>query len=124
MSYQNKILKRIYHPIKFANSLGQILGIVPSNTLRVLNYHDIPEEELGHFANQIRWLARNYRFVTPSQFENMMIGHEPILGHNLLLTFDDGFLSNRDVAEKVLNPMNISALFFIISHFVEINDHE
>ena len=124
MPYQNKILKGIYRPLKFANSVGQIFGLAPSNTLRVLNYHDIPKEELSHFANQIRWLSMNYRFVTPTQFENMMMGIEPIMGHNLLLTFDDGFLSNRDVAEKVLNPMNISALFFIIYDFVEINDPE
>ena len=52
----------------------------------------------------------------------MISGNDPIKGHNLLLTFDDGFISNRMLAEEVLKPMKISALFFVISDFVEISD--
>jgi peptidoglycan/xylan/chitin deacetylase (PgdA/CDA1 family) len=41
-----------------------------------------------------------------------------------LITFDDGFLSNRIVAEKVLNPLGIKAIFFCISDFIDIHDNE
>ena len=45
-------------------------------------------------------------------------------GDNLMITFDDGFFSNRDIAEKILNPMGIQALFFVVSDFVNIDDHD
>jgi len=52
----------------------------------------------------------------------MVAGDEPIHGRNLLLTFDDGFASNRVVAEEVLNPLGIRALFFVVSDLVRIED--
>jgi peptidoglycan/xylan/chitin deacetylase (PgdA/CDA1 family) len=54
----------------------------------------------------------------------MISGDEPIQGQNLLLTFDDGFASNRVVAEEILNPMGIRALFFAVSDFVALEDRE
>ena len=50
----------------------------------------------------------------------MISGKIPIIGNNLLITFDDGLASNRVVAEKILNPMGIKAIFFIISEFAKI----
>ena len=47
----------------------------------------------------------------------MASGERPVRGRNLLLTFDDGFASNRVAAEEVLGPMGIRALFFIVSDF-------
>ena len=35
-----------------------------------------------------------------------------------MLTFDDGFKSNRKLAEEVLNNLNIKALFFVIADFI------
>ncbi|MBE8352120.1 polysaccharide deacetylase family protein, partial [Leptospira borgpetersenii] len=56
----------------------------------------------------------------PEVFAEMVRGEKEILGRNLLLTFDDGYLSNRIVAEEILEPLGIKALFFIISDFVDI----
>lgn len=98
------------------------MGMSPRNRLRVLLYHDIPTELQDRFAGQLRWLARSWKFVSPQQFEAMASGADPIIGFNLLLTFDDGFASNRVVAEHVLRPMGIKAVFFVISDLVGITD--
>lgn len=87
--------------------------------VRVLLYHDIEPHQLGNFANQLDYLARTHKFITPSEFKVHMSGLEPLSGRNLLVTFDDGFLSNKAAAE-VLNQRNIKAIFFIISDFVSI----
>ncbi|MDQ6770847.1 MAG: polysaccharide deacetylase family protein [Gemmatimonadota bacterium] len=71
----------------------------------------------------MHYLAQSWRFVSPVQFAAMIAGEERIRGKNLLLTFDDGFASNRVVAETVLNPMGIRALFFVVSDFVQLTDH-
>ena len=88
-------------------------------TIRVLLYHDIEPHQLGKFANQLDYLAKKYKFITPSEFKFHMSGLEPLNGRNLLVTFDDGFFSNKAAAE-ILDQRNIKAIFFIISDFVSI----
>ncbi len=84
--------------------------------------HDISPGDQDRFAAQLRWLARSWTFVSPARFAAMVLGEERIRGRNLLVTFDDGFASNRVVAEKVLNPMGVLAIFFAVSDFVAMED--
>jgi len=92
--------------------------------LRALLYHDIAPNAHACFAAQLRWLSRTWTFVTPERFAAMVSGKEAIHGSNLLLTFDDGFASNRVVAEQVLNPMGISGLFFVVPDFVTLDNRD
>ena len=102
--------------------IGVLIGVVSKNRLRVLAYHDIPESEEIAFINHMTWLKENWNIVTPSEFETMILGKKPITGNNVLITFDDGFISNKLIAEKILNPLGIKAIFFVISDFVEIKN--
>jgi len=122
MSLHHHVLAASYYPLKVAKSIGQLCGLTNKNQLRVLLYHDIAPDDQENFAAQLRWLQRSWSFVSVGQFESMVSGNVPIQGRNLLLTFDDGFTSNRVVAEKVLNPMGIKALFFAVSSLVDITD--
>lgn len=122
MFFRQQIFSGFYLPFKTVKSIGQLLGIVSHDSLRVLLYHDISPHQQEHFAAQLRWLARSWNFVSATEFGEMMSGNRPISGRNLLLTFDDGFASNRVVAEKILNPMRIPALFFVVSGFAELNN--
>ncbi len=88
------------------------------SNIRVLIYHDFKSgHEIKNFKNQILSLKKKYEFITPDEFEKGL-KNKSIKGEKLLITFDDGFKSNRIVAEEVLNKLNIKALFFIISDFV------
>lgn len=120
----HRILAGTYYPLKLAKAIGRPLGLTGPHRLRVLLYHDIAPNDQARFAEQLRWLARTWTFVTPEQFAAMISGCEPVCGSNLLVTFDDGFASNRVVAEEVLNPMGIRALFFVVSDFVAISDRD
>lgn len=122
MPLHHRLLAGAYYPLKLARAIGQPLGLAPSDRLRVLLYHDIPPSDHDRFAAQLRWLSRTWTFVTPERFAAMMSGTETIRGSNLLLSFDDGFSSNRAVAEQVLTPLGIRALFFVVSEFVGIRD--
>jgi peptidoglycan/xylan/chitin deacetylase (PgdA/CDA1 family) len=122
MSFHHHILAAAYYPLKVVKTVGRSLGLAPENQLRVLLYHDIAPADQANFAAQLRWLKRSWNFVSVGQFESMVSGKAPIHGRNLLLTFDDGFTSNRVVAEEVLNPMGIQALFFAVSGLVGITD--
>jgi peptidoglycan/xylan/chitin deacetylase (PgdA/CDA1 family) len=99
---------------------GKNIGLSNQSQLRVLAYHDIPMSQKNHFSNQISWLNDNWNIITPDQFESMLLGDTPIVGDNVLITFDDGFKSNSIIAKEVLNPLEIKAVFFVISDFVDL----
>jgi peptidoglycan/xylan/chitin deacetylase (PgdA/CDA1 family) len=87
-----------------------------------LLYHDIAPTDKEQFSYQLRWLSRFWRFISPKECSAMLSGDLPVEEDSLLLTFDDGFYSNRQIAETVLNPLGIKALFFIISQFSLLSD--
>lgn len=88
------------------------------NSLRILIYHDIKtDKEVSLFKNQIKRLSKEYDFISPEEFEGI-IELGKVEGKKLLLTFDDGFESNRIIAETILNPKGIKGIFFIISDFI------
>ena len=88
------------------------------NSLRILIHHDIKSDnQVSLFKSQIERLSEEYDFITPKEFENI-IKSGKVKGKKLLLTFDDGFKSNRIVTESILNPKGIKAIFFIISDLI------
>lgn len=117
MSLKHSLLASIYPPLRIYNSLLHKVGGGSSARLRVLLYHDIDPKHEIYFEAQLRWLSKSWQFVTPHQFTAMIEGVTPVQKDSLLLTFDDGFASNKGVTERILNPMGIRALFFIISNF-------
>jgi len=92
--------------------------------LRVLLYHGFSEEHLGNFKRQMLYLKKDWKFLTADEFCEVISGERKLEGNSLLLTFDDGFYSNRVVSEKVLVPLNIPALFFIVSKYVEYTNED
>lgn len=122
MSLKHRLLAAAYQPLKLSNALLRQMGGHQGGRLRVLLYHDITPADEARFATQLRWLSRTWRFITPSSFASMIAGEESVPEDCLLLSFDDGFASNRRIAETVLNPMGIKALFFIVSEFAALSD--
>lgn len=122
MSIHHQILGSAYRPVLAGKSILRCLGLAAPPRLRVLLHHDIAPQDMERFSAQLRWLAQTWKFVSPAQFAGMISGELPIHGSNLLLTFDDGLASNRAVAEQVLNPLGISAIFFVVSDLVAIED--
>ncbi|EMN24081.1 polysaccharide deacetylase family protein [Leptospira kirschneri] len=122
MSFFHKILTGSHIPLRIFNILGRTLKIKDGSELRVLLYHDIPQEHHSRFRAQLEKISKDWKFVSTEIFEEIIRGKKEIVGRNLLLTFDDGYLSNRIVAEEILEPLGIKALFFIISDFVDIQE--
>ena len=119
MNLKHKLLALSYPMLESFAHTKSYFNKKISGRLRVLVYHDIAPDEITKFYSQISWLKKKWNFVDPERFDLMMTGQIPIEGDNLLLTFDDGFISNRIVADKVLKPLEIRAIFFIISGFAD-----
>jgi peptidoglycan/xylan/chitin deacetylase (PgdA/CDA1 family) len=118
MALHHHFIEGLYGPLKAVKTMGRLLGLTSSNSLRVLIYHDISPQEQPLFVSQLLWLKRSWRFVSPDQFAALSSGGEPVFGRNLLLTFDDGVASQRRIAEEVLKPMGIRAVFFVAPDLV------
>ena len=117
-------LAATYPALNLLRKVKQFTGFNGSKHLRVLLYHDIAPEEHKDFERQLGWLSRRWTFISPEHFAAVINGEKTIQNNSLLLTFDDGFTSNLTVTQKILNPMGIQAVFFVISDLVAIEDHE
>jgi len=113
----------LYYPALIIDLIKSFLGI-KNNKLRVLLFHFIPQEETKRFQEKLIWLQKYWKIIDPNTFDKMINGNQKILGNNLFLTFDDGYLSDYYITKDVLNPMGIKALFFIIPNFIKIKEQK
>jgi peptidoglycan/xylan/chitin deacetylase (PgdA/CDA1 family) len=121
MSLKHSLLAMLYKPLKARNFILRQFHSAGGGRIRVVIYHGIsPEHEL-EFAKQINWLKRSWRFITPAEFDLMISSGEQPRDDCLLLTFDDGFISNKKIVKDVLNPLKIKGLFFVISEFANLS---
>lgn len=103
-------------------NLFTIFGKKKEDQLRVITFHNILREEHDKFYNLIQYLKKDWNIISPDEFKNIINTKDIKIGNNnILITFDDAFKSQKIVTEKFLDPLNIKALFFIVSDFVKIS---
>ena len=83
----------------------------------IITLHNISENQFKWFEDFIAFIDKNYGFINPNDF----ISKQKNVNNGVLLTFDDGFRSNRIVAESILKKYNVKAMFFITEKFVGLN---
>jgi peptidoglycan/xylan/chitin deacetylase (PgdA/CDA1 family) len=91
--------------------------------LIVLCYHDLrkPDDftswlrvEVGAFREHLHALSEYGRFISPTALDGLSeLPHDRL---NFLLTFDDGYLNNLQLAAEVLEEADVPALFFVSTH--------
>ena len=124
MNLKKYIISSLYIPYRVLNRTKSFFLKEKRTRLRVLLFHDIPKDSFKHFREKLDYLSKSWNFISPEEFEEYMDGKTNLQGDNILLTFDDGFHSNRVVAEQILNPMGIKAIFFVISQFVALTEQQ
>jgi peptidoglycan/xylan/chitin deacetylase (PgdA/CDA1 family) len=90
---------------------------VAPRTPVVLLYHGVPRDERDPvcgraFERQLAFLRERCEFVAPAQLGERRSSSERL---RLVLTFDDGFRNNAEVAAPILRRYGIPALFFVSS---------
>src|SRR5215472_7341714 len=85
----------------------------------VLIYHGIPSQGLAGevdaraFERQILFLKSHFELVSMAA---LATARRPLLGRvQVLLTFDDGFRNNAEVAAPILRRHRVPAIFFVCS---------
>lgn len=92
--------------------------------LKILIYHDIPYKDFDKFEAQIKCIVRDYGFINPDDLQDILAGKMKYTDTKVLLTFDDGFKTNALLAEKVLDPLGIKAIFFIPPDFINAKNRD
>ena len=100
----------------------------------VLCYHNIatqnekenyPEESdwtitTDNFKEHLDYLKNNnYKTLTMDEFYNWKIGNLNLPYKSVLITFDDGVLSNYEYAFKLLKEYNMNATVFVVGSFID-----
>lgn len=97
----------------------------------VFNYHNFSKYnnykirrgnilETGYskqFEKQIKFFKKNFVFKYPAEFFT-----QRSKGISVLITFDDGYKDNYDIALPILTKHNAKAIFFVVSKFINTND--
>jgi peptidoglycan/xylan/chitin deacetylase (PgdA/CDA1 family) len=98
--------------------------------LTVVNYHRVHGDIATHpfddevidstpesFERQIAMLAR---YFTPIQLEDLQhfLAGKPLPQNPALVTFDDGYRDNHDVALPILRKYGVPATFFVATDFI------
>ena len=73
MDFKKKILAQSYYPLRTFNKFASFFS-ESSPKLSVLLYHDIPLEMESHFYSQLMWLKKDWEFITPSTFSEVIKG--------------------------------------------------
>lgn len=94
------------------------LSALAGPQIRVVNLHGTPARTADDFRSQVRWVARNFEIISPSQFFAIATGaRTPPSGVSVLFTFDDGLQSNASVAAPLLEAEGVRGLFFVCPGF-------
>ncbi len=113
-----KTLMAAYKRKLLSSLLSSFTSLIPPKVgTVVLTLHNIPSHHYEWFENFISYLNENYQIINPFEFDwNKKINKN---SPQVILTFDDGFYSNRKLAEKVLSRYKIKGIFFITEDFID-----
>ena len=111
---------------------GALRLISPGASAAILMYHSVMPDPAAHadslggiihseteFRAQMELLSRDYR---PISLDNLVYGlnrRRELPGRSVVVTFDDGYTDNAEVAMPILNQLGIPATFYVTVDCVE-----
>jgi peptidoglycan/xylan/chitin deacetylase (PgdA/CDA1 family) len=107
--------------------LGFLTYLLRSRSgVRVLMYHKIVTQNpdflsvtTAQFEAQLMYLKnQNYQFITAQNLLDFYLDNKPLPSKPLLLTFDDGYVNNLELAYPILKKHGVKATIFIPTFFV------
>lgn len=108
-------------------SLYQYGFILPSpNGLRVLLYHKVSNDKpdgltvtTSQFEEHLSYIkSQNFECISMSDLLKYLQNKEPIPNNVFLITFDDGYVNNSELAYPVLKKFNMKATIFLPTEYI------
>ena len=130
LSNKREYLAQTLERIGALRLLEQVVA-TSSSALVVLTYHRIAERGTNRFYDpvisaapqsfraQVAWLHDRMRVLTLGDLDAWIQAGTPCTEPAALVTFDDGYRDNFDIAVPILKELNVPATFFIPTGFLE-----
>lgn len=123
--------RELVSDLSAATGLTWLLEHTPRRpVLMILNYHRIGDPNAteydpglfsctaGEFDWQIAYLKRRYRMTTLDEVLGLLSGEGLLTEPRVLITFDDGYIDNYQLAYPVLRRHGVQGVFFLPTGFV------
>jgi peptidoglycan/xylan/chitin deacetylase (PgdA/CDA1 family) len=114
------LLAALLHP--------RLLRLLNRNRLTILMYHGVIERPLRipdscmidvkTFRSQVRYLKKHFTIVSLAEAIELM-ANNTIEEHTVVITFDDGYQNNLDLAYPILQEENLPATVFLSTSFID-----
>lgn len=129
ISLSKQWIKRIWACLLYYTGIVRFYSHLSMNEKAlVLMYHRVLDENEGTpsihpgmyvtrkvFSQHLEYLSKFYTVVTLEQLEEWFSGKRQISGIPCLITFDDGWADNYDVAFPLLQKYSLPAAIFLIT---------
>ena len=89
--------------------------LFPSSKVTVLMYHKV---EGKSFEKQVAYLKKHYTVIAEKDLYDFYYKKKQLPKNSVLLTFDDGYLNNYEVAYPVLKKYDAPAIIFLTTGFI------
>jgi peptidoglycan/xylan/chitin deacetylase (PgdA/CDA1 family) len=118
-------------------AIGRLGGGPQTHGLRVLAYHRVlpaaDEHSFGHdielvsawedeFDWQVRHMARHYEVITCHELVRLLDAGRPVPPRALMITFDDGFRDNHQIAMPILRRHGVPAVMYVATGYLDRED--
>lgn len=100
--------------------------------LMIFNYHRIRNHEtrfqfdynvygptIERFEQEMKWLKKETRILSETELIDILYNNKKVKDVCSMVTFDDGYRDNYDLAFPVLKHLNVPASFFIPTQYIE-----
>lgn len=117
----------------FQSRVYRSLRPFDSKSLVIFNYHRIrdeshtsapfddgvfgPTQEM--FRSQIQWLKHNSDIISESELLDHVHRRKKLRRSSVMITFDDGYRDNAELALPILSELKVPATFFISTSAIE-----
>lgn len=128
MTGKREFIAQVSSPMGFL----KVLETLPQQSqLLAINYHRVGDQGATEFdpevfstdperlATQISYFKRHYTLLEPAEALDIIGGKAKPRGLSILLTFDDGYRDNLNLAVPVLKALGAKAMFFLVSSFLD-----
>jgi peptidoglycan/xylan/chitin deacetylase (PgdA/CDA1 family) len=102
-----------------SNLILFLQNLYSNNFIRAVNYHYTPPYNNINFVQQLEMFSNYYSDVNLSDLDDFFSNHQwakPKPG--LIISFDDGFRSNYQVAAPLLEKYGFTGWFFVCTDFI------
>jgi peptidoglycan/xylan/chitin deacetylase (PgdA/CDA1 family) len=112
-------MSRLYSSHLKTDALAILLfhGVIPKQRYAVRNY-TWKHIESARFTSILEDLARHGTPLSMPEVVNITRDGRPWPSNAFVITFDDGFANNREVAAPILEKMKIPGIFYVTTKFV------